>query len=41
LGIHIAVMIFASWSLFLAWKQVYFVSKEYLYFKRKAGVAQS
>lgn len=34
-------MIFASLSLFLAWRQVYFVSKEYLYFKRKAGVGQS
>jgi hypothetical protein len=31
-------MIVASLSLFLAWRQIYYVSKEYLYFKRKAGV---
>jgi len=40
-GVHVAVMIVASVSLFLAWRQIYFVSKEYLFFKRKAGVDHS
>ena len=40
-GVHLAVMVIASISLFLAWRQIYFVSKEYLYFKRKAGVEQT
>ena len=34
-------VVIASISLFLAWRQIYFVSKEYLYFKRKAGVEQT
>ncbi len=34
---HFAIIIVASLSLFLSWRQVYFVSREYLYFKRKVG----
>lgn len=30
------MMLAASLSLFLAWRQIYYVSKQYLYFKRKA-----
>ena len=36
-GVHLAVIAVASLSLFLAWRQVYFVSKEYLFFKRREG----
>lgn len=36
-GVHIAIIIIASLSLLLSWRQVYFVSREYLYFKRKVA----
>ena len=41
IGIHVAVVVVASLSLFLAWRQIYYVSREYLHFKGKAGVKQS
>ena len=34
LGVHVAVLIVAGISLMLSWRQVYFVSKEYMYYKR-------
>jgi hypothetical protein len=40
-GIHFAIIIIASLSLFLSWRQVYFVSREYLYFKRKVAGSRS
>lgn len=39
-GVHVAVVVLGALSLFLAWRQIYFVSKEYLYFKRRAAVGQ-
>jgi hypothetical protein len=40
-GVHFAIIIVASLSLFLSWRQVYFVSREYLYFKRKVAGSQN
>jgi hypothetical protein len=42
-GIHVAIILAASLSLFLSWRQVYDVSKEYLYFKKKTvgGASES
>lgn len=41
MGIHFVIIVVASLSLLLAWRQVYQVSREYLFFKKKVGANQS